>query len=113
MADGTARGTTVLTDDEGDGFMPMLTFFDAVKEPFIDRSGSVKSSGDKEFTQSDEMPSVAAEPRVPNTDTPWGIADTDETSAGFLLPEADLVGAWRKHGLGSLYGKGDGLAVDE
>jgi hypothetical protein len=113
MADGTARGTTVLTDGESDGFVPMFAFFDAVKEPFIDRSGSVKSSGDKEFTQSDEMPSVAAEPRVPNADAPGSITDTDETSTGFLLAEADLVGTWREHGLGSLYGKGDGLAVDE
>ena len=59
------------------------------------------------------MVSMAAEPRVSNADAPWGITDTDETSAGFLLAEADLVGTWREHGLGSFYGKGDGLAVDE
>ena len=50
MADGTARGTTVLTDDEGDGFMPMFAFFDAVKKAFIDWCGSVKSSGNKVFS---------------------------------------------------------------
>ena len=93
MADGVARSASVFTDGESDGFVPMFAFFDAVKEPFINWSSSVKGSGDKEIAYGNEVALVAVEPGMADTDTPRCIDDTNEASACLLFSEADLVGA--------------------